>query len=807
MQIKNKITIIIVILSFLFQITKISADEFDITATEITIDKKKNILVGKGDVEVIDNEGKILKSEEVEYDSSKEFLKLTGSVKIYDKEGNLLETDTATYDKIKEIIVTFENSKLILAEGYELETDSITYDAKNKIISSKVDSIFKDTEGNIIETEMFQYKVKKNLFSSIGKIKIVDIKKNKYFFKELYVDTKLKEMVGSDVSVLLDKKNFGVGENSDPRFVANDLIMNKNKTNLSKAVFTVCKNEKDKCPPWSLQAKKIEHDKLKKTIYYDKAVLKVYDVPIFYFPKFFHPDPTVKRQSGFLSPFFTNSTTLGTGFGLPYFWAISHDKDITFTPKTYAKENILFLNEYRQAFRNGFLTLDTSYTEGYKNTSLNKTAGSRNHIFSDLNLDFALEKDYESNLSIKTQRVSNDTFFRVHDIDTSLVDSENTDLKNEIVYNFGKDNSYLNISGAIYENLRDKTNSRYEYILPNILVGKSFFTEKFGILDIKSNAYYKNYSVNKHTTFLNNDIIWSSNNFITKGGFINTLGGMINNKNYEAKNTSNYKTQGTVNEFNGVATFKSSLPLKKDSPNRTNIFSPTFMLRYAPGHMRNLQGEGVTLNYANLFSTNKTSVIEDGASAILGFDYHINRKNNDGSEERKLSLSMGQVFNRKENKNMPVKSSLHRKTSDVVGQINYNFSNLGNVDYKFSLDHNLNELNYNEVATTLNFGKVAFNLDYLEEQNHIGREHYVKSGIDLVFNDQNKLSFSTKKNFKTESTEFYDISYQYALDCLTAGLVYRREFYEDSDVEQKNSLMFTITFVPFTGVRTPVINP
>ena len=182
-------------------------------------------------------------------------------------------------------------------------------------------------------------------------------------------------------------------------------------------------------------------------------------------------------------------------------------------------------------------------------------------------------------------------------------------------------------------------------------------------------------------------------------------------------------------------------------------------------------------------------------------------KNNDGSEERILSLSMGQVFNRKENKNMPVKSSLHRKTSDVVGQINYNFSNLGNVDYKFSLDHNLNELNYNEVATTLNFGKVAFNLDYLEEQNHIGREHYVKSGIDLVFNDQNKLSFSTKKNFKTESTEFYDISYQYALDCLTAGLVYRREFYEDSDVEQKNSLMFTITFVPFTGVRTPVINP
>ena len=45
------------------------------------------------------------------------------------------------------------------------------------------------------------------------------------------------------------------------------------------------------------------------------------------------------------------------------------------------------------------------------------------------------------------------------------------------------------------------------------------------------------------------------------------------------------------------------------------------------------------------------------------------------------------------------------------------------------------------------------------------------------------------------------------IDCLTAGLVFRREFYEDSDVAQKDSLMFTITFVPFTGVEAPLINP
>ena len=87
-----------------------------------------------------------------------------------------------------------------------------------------------------------------------------------------------------------------------------------------------------------------------------------------------------------------------------------------------------------------------------------------------------------------------------------------------------------------------------------------------------------------------------------------------------------------------------------------------------------------------------------------------------------MSLSIGQVFNFKENKDIPSKSSLDQKTSDVVGEIKYNFSEIGSIDYKFSVDHNLNDFNYNEISTELNFGKVQFNLDYLEEKNHIGLE-------------------------------------------------------------------------------------
>jgi len=806
MRTKNRRNLLIIffLIFFVFNLN-LNAEEFNITAKEILIDKENEILVGEGSVTAEDSEGKVISADKITYKKLRKFLLAEGRVKITDIEGNTLTTDRATYDKISEIITTYDNTELVLREGYKLITKNISYDTRKKILSSNSNSIFIDNDGNKIETSMFQYHIADNLFSSVGKIKIIDIKKNKYFLKELYVDTKKNEMIGSDVSVILDQENFGVSKESDPRFVANDIFVSKYKTDLSKGVFTVCKKRDGKCPPWTLKAKKISHDKIKKTIFYEHATLKLYDIPIFYFPKFFHPDPTVKRQSGFLAPFFTNSTTVGTGFALPYYWAISGNKDLTFSPKIYTKENVLFLNEYRQAFRNGFLTLDTSYTEGYKNTSSTKTDGSRNHIFADFNLNFNQDESYQSNLHLKIQRTSNDTYFKKHDINTALVDSENTNLENEIKYSFSNDDTSFDLAATVYEDLSvDKKSDKYEYILPNIMYGKTFFTEKFGTLNFTSNAFYSKFDTNKNKTFLTNDIIWSPSSYITKKGFMNSFEGMIRNTNYETRKTKEYKDEGTVNELNTVLTYKSSLPLQKDGINYSKFFSPNFMLRYAPGHMRNLSTKDVFLNYTNLYSMNKTSEIEDGLSAILGFDFKVNEKMNDESDREKFSISLGQVYSFDENIDIPSKSSLDQKMSDVVGEMNYNFSKIGTIGYKFSVDHNLNDLNYNEVSTELNFGKVQFNLDYLEQQNHVGLEHYASSGVSLNFNDNNKLSFSTKKNFKTDSTELYNLSYQYAIDCLTAGLTYRREFYQDGDLDTKNTLMFTITFVPFTGVSTPL---
>ena len=80
-------------------------------------------------------------------------------------------------------------------------------------------------------------------------------------------------------------------------------------------------------------------------------------------------------------PQFANNSSVGFSTSLPYFWAIADNKDMTITPKVYTSENVLIKNEYRQAFKNSFLIVDSSYTEGYKKTTSKKLPGSKNHFF------------------------------------------------------------------------------------------------------------------------------------------------------------------------------------------------------------------------------------------------------------------------------------------------------------------------------------------------------------------------------------------------------------------------------------------
>ena len=106
--------------------------------------------------------------------------------------------------------------------------------------------------------------------------------------------------------------------------------------------------------------------------------------------------------------------------------------------------------------------------------------------------------------------------------------------------------------------------------------------------------------------------------------------------------------------------------------------------------------------------------------------------------------------------------------------------------YNFLLDQNYSDLNYNEIISTLNYKNVGLNLNYLQEKITSEIMSILKQILIMLQVLNQKLSFKNKRNLITNSSEYYDLSYEYHNDCLRAALVFRREFYNDSELEPEN---------------------
>ena len=446
-----------------------------------------------------------IKSSKIQYDDNNKVTIFEGDVSSRDEKGNKLFSEYAKYNKLEEVIETKGNTKIITSGEYEVYSSDVIFDNKKNIIFSNNKTDIIDKDGNTISVEMFNYSILTNIFFSKGNIQIKDINNNNYNFSEIYIDENKKKIIGSDIKAFLNQPGISISDDNEPRFFANTMSKSGKTNTFEKGIFTYCKNKgNDECPPWSLQSKRIKHDLAKKTIYYENVVLKIYDFPIFFSPKFSHPDPSVKRRSGLLAPALSTSSNLGSGFATPYFWNIAKDKDLTLTPKLYLKEKPLLLAEYRQDFVNSFLIVDAGYSQGYKKKDNKKSAGGRAHLFSNFIMNLLNEEEKKSNLEINIEKVSNDTYLKVYDIQSSLADKDKVILENKFNYTYEYKDFYFGLTPSAYENTGMTGNLRYEYLLPLTIEKNIMSSDKYGFLDINSNLRLRNYETNKKTNFFVN---------------------------------------------------------------------------------------------------------------------------------------------------------------------------------------------------------------------------------------------------------------------------------------------------------------
>ena len=250
----------------------------------------------------------------------------------------------------------------------------------------------------------------------------------------------------------------------------------------------------------------------------------------YYISIFSHPDPTVKRKSGFLTPVYGSSNEFGSWVNIPYFKVINEEKDITFNPRIYADDKFIMQSEFEQAFENSNLISDLSINNDGKNTNT--------HLFTKINGSL----NAKSNFNFKYQDVSNDDYLkfiifqvRLHDWKWKFVNSQLSITKNI------DSDTKLDTNFTVYEDLSKKDSDRFQYILPNFIYSKNInIPDNYnGNFTFKSSGF-QNYDTNKYESLLVNDFLFESNDIISNLGLLSNYDLLVKNFNSYTENSSSY---------------------------------------------------------------------------------------------------------------------------------------------------------------------------------------------------------------------------------------------------------------------------
>ncbi len=775
------------IFNFLF-ITNTFSEEIKFEANIIEfLDKDKKIIAEKN-VKIFADTGEVINADKMDYNKEIGIINAEGNILIENNNNDIkIYGDKLTYDQNLNKLIISKNVIIKLLDNYTLKTDLINYDIIKKEISIEAIANIFDNLGNRITADKTLFSTKNKLLK-INNTKMYDIFKNEYHFDTAVVNFSSQEIIGDGIKINFFNSAFG-NEQNDPRLRGNFIYSDNNETVVKKGVFTTCKKQKGKCPPWQFKAAEIKHNKNKKTIYYKNAWLEIYDKPIVYFPKFFHPDPTVNRQSGFLIPTIKSSSSHGDSISIPYFQIISENKDITFSPQFFGNNEALFQNEFRQENKSSSHISDFSLKK--------KGSSSKSHFFSNTVSDINFTNFDSSELEVNIETTSNNTYLKSHNIKTEITNNSSL-LNSFLALKANKEDLFLEARFESYEDLtKEQSSDKYEYLLPSLELSKSFNNN----LNLTSSAYNKNYDTNVYEKVLTNNLKYSSNPKISSAGILNKFSLLLKNVTTEGDNSRKYESDLRSHNY-GSLLYDISYPMKNSGKKYDNFITGKASFMYSPNKNRNVQNLDRRINIKNIYSQDRLGLsdsVEGGQSITIGGEYNLINKEN----RNLLKVNAASVFRDISDESLPTKSTINNKSSDLIGSLLFEPTNNFKLDYNFSIDNDFSSSNYNLLKTNFTVNKFVTTFEYLQEDDEVGSESYFSNNMKLDLTDFSSLKYKTRRNRKTDLTEYYNLIYEYKNDCLTAAIQYNKNYYSDKDLKPTEEIFFSISIIPFTTINSP----
>ena len=528
----------------------------------------------------------------------------------------------------------------------------------------------------ILRADYLEFNKKTNIVYAKGNVSILDEDGVVYFADYAEIDKGFQNGLTKNISILFPD-NSRVAASSGQRF--------KGKiSKLKKALYTACNcDDPNKNPTWQIKAQEITHDSNRKKIKYKNAFLEFLGFPVAYAPYYSHPDPSVKRQSGFLVPKYTSNSELGSIFSTPYYFFLSPYKDLTIEPISISSQRPVIFGQYRQAFYNGELNIEGSFTNAERRTrSATYSNKNRGHIFIKGNFDHNDFWRYGFNI----KRSTDDTYLRRY-----LFEGATDRLKSDFFIEGFDQRHYFYATGLTTQSQSATYESRKTpLILPSI--NYNFQSEKtnIGFIDLDLNflsltrregADSKKIIIQPAITYPFKDKF--GNRFVIKAE-TSLSAYMLSH----ISRTGSYDYKGYKYRLQPQLLLGWDLPLQKTQNNYNYLLKPQAALILAPNRgddalIPNEDSVSFEFDEIDLFNSSLypgTDKIEKSNQRIdYGLDFSIKSK----EKELKTDFFIGQSVRIRKNNNFSVHSGLHERWSDIIGRIGFGFGINSNLSYRF----------------------------------------------------------------------------------------------------------------------------
>lgn len=687
-----------------------------------------------------------------------------------------------------------------------LKADDLTFDDSLGLVVAR-GNVEISQNNRVLMADTVTYNQKTDVMTASGHVSLMEATGEVTFAEYAEFTDDLKNGVVDSIRMLL-ADNSRLAANGGRR-------IGGVTTEMSKAVYSpcdLCKSDPTKAPLWQVKAVRVTHDSVSKDVAYRDATLEIYGVPVGYVPYFSHPDPTVKRRSGFLAPSYGTSTDLGTFIRTPYYWAINDHQDATVSPMYTTDQGLVMAGEYRQRLTNGDLQFSGSYTHP---TDPPPGAENRGHIRGSGRFD--LDDTWRSGFNVL--RSTDDTYLRRYRFpagENLFGSADKALVSSAFVEGFMRRN-YARATAYSYQGLRANDDpGKTPLILP--LAEYNFRGEPDrhgGRFNIDSSILSLTRDEGADSRRLSVKSSWNLPHTSSAGDIYNLTASLQT----DIYNVDGVPTPGNPNVlqegFTGRAfpqlQFNWRYPFVKHTGTTTQFFEPIAGFVVAPrgGNPDKLPNEDsldVEFDDLNLFrDTRFTGVdrVEGGQRVVYGLRGGVYGQNGGSS-----SAFIGQSYRFNDDSPYAAGTGLDDQLSDVVGRLSISPNNM--LDFLYRFRFNAEDMRWRRSEVTMGVGsRYRLDLTYLffdEEKStsQFGDREEISGTLSVGLTDHWRAFAGARRNLAEPNEGFVSLGggLTYSDECLIFMTSVSRRFTQDRDLVPSTTILFQLVFKNLGEIRS-----